>query len=157
MKNLDENVKKIEKAYADIVTKGDMPLAKRELRLHLREHVVWERNTVWRDMIGIERKAQAANIGVKRTLLGDQDPSQTRLTGDPDKELMTRVGRYYCPKWLFSSAFLGLVSVCLIFVILLVVPIMKKPEQQNCLAMLVFVSLLWATEVLLTRFHFVFA
>ena len=24
---------------------------------------------------------------------------------------------------------------------------MERPEQQNCLAMLVFVSLLWATEV----------
>ena len=31
---------------------------------------------------------------------------------------------------------------------LLSVDIMKKPEQQNCLAMLVFVSLLWATEVI---------
>jgi hypothetical protein len=31
--------------------------------------------------------------------------------------------------------------------ILLMVPIMEEPEQQNCLAMVVFVSLLWATEV----------
>ena len=30
---------------------------------------------------------------------------------------------------------------------LLVVPIMEAPEQQNCLAMVIFVSLLWATEV----------
>jgi hypothetical protein len=27
------------------------------------------------------------------------------------------------------------------------VPIMEEPEQQNCLALVVFVSLLWATEV----------
>jgi phosphate transporter len=151
MQQLDESIKKTETAYADVVTKGDLPLAKRELRLHLREHVVWERNTVWRDMIGIERKAQAAKIGVGRTLLGDHDPSNTRLTGDHHemgtKEFLTPVGRYHCPKWLFSSTFLSLVTLCAIFIVLLLVPIMEKPEQQNCLAMLVFVSLLWATEV----------
>jgi phosphate transporter len=41
-----------------------------------------------------------------------------------------------------------LVACIAIFVVLLVVPIMEKPEQQNCLAMVIFVSLLWATEVL---------
>ena len=63
------------------------------------------------------------------------------------KELNTPIGRYRCPRWLISSTFFTLVAILVIFIILLVVPIMKKPEQQNCLAMLVFVSLLWATEV----------
>ncbi|KAL2398557.1 putative transporter C3B8.04c [Exophiala dermatitidis] len=151
--HLDENIAKVEKVYADIVTKGDQDLARRELRLHLREHVVWERNTVWREMIGIERKAQAANLGIRQTLLGGaQDPSQVRLQGDRDvietKEIVTPVGRYRCPKWLFSSTFLTLIVILAIFLVLLFVPLMKKPEQQNCLAMLIFVSLLWATEVI---------
>jgi len=34
-----------------------------------------------------------------------------------------------------------------VFFTILFVPMMKKAEQQNCLAMLVFVSMLWATEV----------
>ena len=153
MQHLDENVTNIEKAYADIATKGDTIAAKRELRLHLREHVVWERNTVWREMIGIERKAQAANMGLRRTLLGpDNDPSKAQLQGDePDqmgtKELQTPFGRLSCPRWLFSSTFFTLILILVIFVILLKVPIMIKQEQQNCLAMLAFVSLLWATEV----------
>lgn len=153
MGNLDENITKIEKMYADITTNGDVATAKRELRLHLREHVVWERNTVWREMIGIERKAQAANMGLRRTLLGgDHDPSNARLQGDePDemgmKELVTPVGRFTCPRWLFSSTFFTLIGIFAIFIVLLMVPIMKQQEQQNCLAMLVFVSLLWATEV----------
>lgn len=150
--NLEESIEKIEKVYADVVTKGDIPTAKRELRLHLREHVVWERNTVWREMIGIERKAQAANMGLRRTLLGaDNDPSKARLQGDDDemgtKELVTPVGRFVCPRWLFSPTFFALIGILAVFVVLLVVPIMERPEQQNCLAMLVFVSLLWATEV----------
>ena len=157
MKNLNENIATAEKLYADIGTKGDIQMAKRELRLHLREHVVWERNTVWREMIGIERKAQAANMGVRRTLLGaDNDRRKARLQGDePDemgtKELVTPVGRFTCPRWLFSSTFFTLITIIVVFVVMLVVPIMKERAQQNCLAMLVFVSLLWATEVFL--FH----
>ena len=153
IQHIDENIKKIESVYAGVITKGDVERARRELRLHLREHVVWERNTVWREMIGIERKAQAANMGLRRTLLGgDNDPSKSRLQGDePDdiatKEVDTPIGTYKCPRWLFSSTFFTLVGILVIFIILLVVPIMKRPEQQNCLAMLVFVSLLWATEV----------
>lgn len=154
MQHIDENINNIESMYAGVITKGDISRARRELRLHLREHVVWERNTVWREMIGIERKAQAASMGLGRTLLGgDNDPSKHRLQGDePDdmgtKELDTPIGRYKCPRWLFSSTFFVLIGILIIFIIMLVVPIMKKPEQQNCLAMLVFVSLLWATEVI---------
>ncbi len=153
IQHIDENIKNVERVYAGVITKGDIERARRELRLHLREHVVWERNTVWREMIGIERKAQAANMGLRRTLLGgDTDQSNNRLQGDEPgdmatKELDTPIGRYRCPRWLFSSTFFMLITILVVFIILLVIPIMKKPEQQNCLAMLVFVSLLWATEV----------
>jgi phosphate transporter len=153
MTHLDANIAKVEKIYADVVTKGDVSAARRELRLHLREHVVWERNTVWREMIGIERKSQAANFGIRQTLLGaSEDPLKARLQGDAQgsdmKELRTPIGKYHFPKWLFSSNVFALVIIVAIFVALLSVDIMKKPEQQNCLAMLVFVSLLWATEVI---------
>lgn len=152
MDQLTENLNQIEAAYAHLCTSGDVAEAKRELRLHLREHVVWERNTVWREMIGIERKAQAANIGITQTLLGrDTTGGKIRRQGDdvePDvKEISTPIGKYTCPQWLISKTFWMLVACIAVFVVLLVVPIMEKPEQQNCLAMVVFVSLLWATEV----------
>ena len=153
IEHIDENIRKVEDSFAQLAMKGDIEDARRELRLHLREHVVWERNTVWREMIGVERKAQAANLGIRRTLLGgDNDPAKVRLQGDDHhtpstKELVTPVGRYRCPTWLFSSTFIWLVVILAIFFAMLFVPIMKRPEQQNCLAMLVFVSALWATEV----------
>lgn len=153
IKHVEENIAKTENIYADVVTSGDLTLAKKELRLHLREHVVWERNTVWREMIGIERKAQAANLGIRRTLLEtDNDPTHARLQGDDEragetKQLNTPIGRITCPAWLFSSTMVTLIAILTIFFVLLLIPIMDKPEQQNCLAMLVFVSLLWATEV----------
>ncbi|KAL3470570.1 SPX-domain-containing protein [Aspergillus californicus] len=153
METVDRQILKIETLYADLITSGDLSLAKRELRLHLREHVVWERNTVWREMIGIERKAQAANVGIRQTLLGgDEDPASARRQGDEQasasKTLRTPFGVIRAPTWLWSLNFATLVIVLLVFGVLLSVQIMDKPEQQNCLAMLVFVSLLWATEVI---------
>ena len=157
---IEENISRMENIYAGVVTGGDLALAKKELRLHLREHVVWERNTVWREMIGIERKAQAANMGIRRTLLGgaEADPSEARRQGDDEgvvkgKGIDTPVGRVYFPAWLFSSTMVVLVGIIAIFFVLLSVPIMEKTEQQNCLAMLVFVSLLWATEVRFAPIH----
>jgi hypothetical protein len=152
MDALARNIERMESAYAQIGTKGNIVEAKRELRLHLREHVVWERNTVWREMIGIERKAQAANFGVSHTLLGgDTTGGKIRRQGDElesdMKEVDTPIGRYRCPQWLVSRAFWILLACIAVFVVLLVVPIMEVPEQQNCLAMVIFVSLLWATEV----------
>ncbi|ORY13627.1 hypothetical protein BCR34DRAFT_586410 [Clohesyomyces aquaticus] len=153
MDTLSKNLSLVETAYARICTKGDVTEAKRELRLHLREHVVWERNTVWREMIGIERKAQAANIGIRQTMLGrETDPRKMRLQGDdvePDlKEVVTPIGKYRCPRWLLSSTFYTLVITLAIFFVLLFVPFMKKTEQQNCLAMVVFAIPLFVTSLL---------
>lgn len=152
MKRVDANIARVEHVYGDVVTSGNLQLAKRELRLHLREHVVWDRNTVWREMIGIERKAQAANVGIRRTLLGgDDDPATAQRQGDPQDikvtEFPTPLGRYRVPQWICSVNFGMLVFVLIVFAVLLSLPLMEQPEQQNCLAMLIFVSLLWATEV----------
>lgn len=150
IKCIEEHISKMEKAYTEIVTNGDEEAAKRDLRSHLREHVVWERNTVWRDLIGMERRAEAASLG--RAILGRSDAIKSRRQGDDDaspetKEVVTPIGRFTCPVWLFSSAMFTLLAIIVAFLVLLFVPIMEKAEQQNCLAMLVFVSLLWATEV----------
>lgn len=150
MRGLEDNIASMENAYTEIVTNGDAEAAKKDLRSHLREHVVWERNTVWRDLIGMERRAEAASLG--RALLGRGDAIKSRLQGDDDdspetKQLATPLGKLSVPVWLFSTGMFTLLLIVALFLVLLFIPIMERPEQQNCLAMLVFVSLLWATEV----------
>lgn len=146
---IEDKIGKMENAYATIATQGDLDAAKQQLRAHLREHVVWERNTVWRDMIGLERRAEAARIG--RSLLGAENTS-TLLQGDDERlpesmEVETPFGRWKVPLWLANSG-MGLLLVIIgVFLAVLYIPILEKPEQQNCLALLVLVSLLWATEV----------
>lgn len=150
-KAIDDNIAKMETAYADVVTGGDAELAIKDLRSHLREHVVWERNTVWRDLIGIERRAEAARFG--QSLLGqDQSAAPKRLQGDDGslashKQFHTPLGRLSLPTWLANGSMLTLIASIAIFLAILLAPILDKPEQQNCLALLVFVSILWATEV----------
>ncbi|KAI1174245.1 SPX-domain-containing protein [Nemania sp. FL0916] len=152
IRQLEENIESMEKAYANIVTSGDEVLAKKALRSHLREHVVWERNTVWRDLIGMERRAEAAHIGTG--LLGaNNDGMKIRLQGDDvpsmsGRKIDTPIGRFTCPTWLFGSTMLTILGIVIVFLVMLVVPILESPEQQACLAMLVFVSLLWATEAI---------
>ncbi|KAJ6129991.1 hypothetical protein N7512_002771 [Penicillium capsulatum] len=153
MEGVDNQIDRVEGAYADVITKGNRGLASRELRLHLREHVVWERNTVWREMIEIERRAQAANVGIRQTLLGGaEDPATARRQGDKQEirtqEVATPLGRFQFPLWLCSLSFGTLIFSIAIFGALLSVRIMETPEQQNCLAMLVLVSILWATEAI---------
>ncbi|KAI9716745.1 MAG: low-affinity phosphate transporter [Chrysothrix sp. TS-e1954] len=150
---INDRVAQIEQSYANLNTGGDVETAKRELRLDLREHVVWERNTVWREMIGIERKAQAANLGIRRTILGGEgDANKRHRQGDEEsehtKEVDTPVGRIRLPRFMLTSTFYALVICCVVFVCLLSYPIMNQREQQNCLALVVFVSLLWATEAI---------
>ncbi|KAI9155346.1 transporter [Paramyrothecium foliicola] len=147
-KELEDFISKMEGAYADVALQGDVELAKKDLRSHLREHVVWERNTVWRDLIGLERRAEAARLG--QSLLGQgTDRISKRLQGDDDKTDSTRqIGPIVLPAWLANSSILTLVLSIAVFFIVLFAPIMEKPEQQNCLAMLIFVSMLWATETI---------
>ncbi|KIY94905.1 hypothetical protein MNEG_13057 [Monoraphidium neglectum] len=105
-----------------------MDKAERELRSELREEVGFERNTVWRDMVAMERRTGAV---VRQDTHG--------ITDDTIREPWVK--RYWQPMTLTVSL--------IALVTLLLVPIFEdEPEKQNCLALLVFASLLWCTEAL---------
>lgn len=142
--HLDDKVNEAVELYARIATDGDVKLAATELRLHLREHVVWERNTVWRDMIGMERKAHAAAIGANKgkiKLQGEESFSSTQT--DFVKILGVDV-----PAFLISASAIKLLIITAIFVTLLALPILESVEQNRCLAVVIAASLLWATEAM---------
>lgn len=150
---LNEKIGAVEELYARVCTEGDVITAQKELKLHLREHVVWERNTVWREMIGIERRAQAAALGIRSALVGGRKTAQDVADEETKEiEIPTPVGRVklprWCPSWLFSANVATLAVCLIVFIVFLLTPTFKSVEQANCLAMLVFVSLLWATEVI---------
>ncbi|KAF8261363.1 SPX domain-containing protein [Lactarius quietus] len=123
--------------YAKCVTDGDAAAAQRYLKLHLREHIAWERDTVWRQMIGRERR------GENGTPLGA--PLDT--TVEKAFEVSTRVGRVRLGRrkaWVISSA--------LVFATLLNVQTVEGEEANRCFAVLVFATLLWATRFAIPLF-----
>lgn len=124
---LNERIQQTERAYAILATYNDLDQAIEELKTHLREHIVWERNTVWRDLIGQERRTQT--VGVKPT------------------SIYTPFGTLQITREQVMSYFY--LIVCLVvFIVLLKAELFDTVEQNRCLAILVFASMLWAGEVM---------
>ncbi|CAE6410137.1 unnamed protein product [Rhizoctonia solani] len=120
--------------YAKCVTRGDHSAALRQLRVHQREHIVWERDTVWRQMIGRERRGEGADGRVKALGLGDVD-SQA-------EPLLTVFGLK------LTKRKLVLLLAILLFAVLLNVRMVEGREANRCLAILIFATILWATEAI---------
>ncbi|CEP20704.1 unnamed protein product [Cyberlindnera jadinii] len=135
-KLLTERLESVIEIYASLSTNGSIEMAKSELRLHLREHVVWERNTVWKDMIGLERRAQTATLAKKK---GSGPGSKEILVGEEDEQAEDNV---------LKTNTLTLIAIFIITVVLLIVSPFEQIEQKNCFALLVCSSLLWATEAI---------
>ena len=130
---LKDKIDRLVQIYASLATGGNIENAKSELRLHLREHVVWERNTVWKDMIGLERKAQNATVA-------KQTDSKEVLVGEE--------GAPICSKRLLNPTAWKLLFIIAVTLLLMIFSPFEQVEQKNCFALLVCSSLLWATETI---------
>ncbi|KAG0208567.1 low-affinity phosphate transporter [Mortierella sp. NVP41] len=128
---LDAQILRLQAIYARTCTNGSMAQAAKELRTHLREYIVWERNTVWRDMVGQERKAE----GARAVELEEQEPWM--FFNRPIRFISAADAR---------RVLLGLVAI-VIFAILMSVSIFDTREQNRCFAILITVAFMWATEV----------
>lgn len=95
--------------------------------------IVWERDTVWRQMIGKERRGEGADGRVKALGLGHVDSR-----ADP---LFVLFGLK------FTKRKTLLVLSIALFIALLNVEMVKGREANRCLAILIFATILWATEV----------
>ncbi|KZT06062.1 Sodium/sulfate symporter [Laetiporus sulphureus 93-53] len=124
--------------YAKCVTHGDVPAAQRQLKLHQREHIAWERDTVWRQMIGQARRGETDTAGP--AALGGS------LVLEPEKSLLdvrTRAGRLR-----LTAKQLYLLLSLITFAILLNVRTIDGVEANRCFAILVFATIMWATEAI---------
>lgn len=142
----------------------DVEIAERELSSHLRDHVVWERNTVWKDMINLERKAQ--NVKAESQNLSkiskqyqvkeiDQNGKVT-IKSEPSAKLAPRTLKdliqsnpWQLVKLVIGSKWcLKICAIVAVFMTLLSFSPFDDVLQKNCFAILVFASLLWATEAI---------
>ncbi|KAF8934834.1 low-affinity phosphate transporter [Haplosporangium bisporale] len=128
---LDTQILRLQAIYSRTCTNGNMNLAAKELRSHLREYIIWERNTIWRDMVGQERKAEGARA------VDPKEHEPWMLFGYPISFITAAD---------FRRVILGIIG-CAIFGVLFSVSIFDTQEQNRCFAILITVAFFWATEV----------
>ena len=132
---LNVNINRLLELYAKCVTQGDETAARQQLRLHQRESIVWERDTVWRQMIGQQRRGEADTQDVPGITLV-QGPESTVV------DIPTPVGRFKITK----RSIFKVVAVA-VFILLLKVQVVEGGEANRCFAILTLCTILWATEV----------
>ncbi|KAF8885871.1 SPX domain-containing protein [Gymnopilus junonius] len=108
--------------YAKCVMRGDKAAARQQLRLHQRENIAWERDTVWRQMIGRERRGE----------LGADDLAGAILLHGPETPVMD----------------LPTPGAFLILIVLLNIQVVEAEPANRCFAVLIFCTVLWATEAI---------
>lgn len=128
---VERNLESLVRVYAVICNLDNLENAKAELSVHLRDHVVWERNTVWRDMIGLERNAQAANVD-----------NSTSRKAKASSGLSSLNMSFQNPTIVTLALIVGITLILLNF------SPFDDFSQKNCFALLVCASLLWATETI---------
>ncbi|KAJ7191148.1 SPX domain-containing protein [Mycena pura] len=123
--------------YAKCVTREDRALAKQQLRLHQRENIAWERDTVWRQMIGRERRGDGETLVGAVLLEQDDEPSKPGW--------MLGLGR---ARVRVTKRKLAMLCALAIFIALLNTQMVEGREANRCCAILVFCTVLWATEAI---------
>ncbi|OBA24461.1 SPX-domain-containing protein [Metschnikowia bicuspidata var. bicuspidata NRRL YB-4993] len=128
-----------------------------ELKSYLRDHIVWERNTVWKDLLSLEKKNYNLHLdenAVRSSKMGDEG-FLTTLMHMQLKTIhlpfgMTIFGRdqFQAPQFLFTSQMIKITLVIIVFIVLMTVSTMNDKEEARCLAVLATVALSWATEAL---------
>ncbi|WVR07611.1 hypothetical protein IAU60_004653 [Kwoniella sp. DSM 27419] len=136
---LDTMLAKILFLYRRVAAGGDEELAKEQLRSQLREKIVIDRETVWSQMVSGHNKGQ----GIFRSVTPDDltAPTNSKLS------FKTPLGRLSRPSWLTSRVVILLIATATLVTLVQVSP-MEGVEESNCLAMLVFCTILWATEAI---------
>jgi phosphate transporter len=128
---LKKQIQRVAVAHGVAAQFSDPEENMRFLKQHIRERVIFTRNTVWREMIGQERKVTAIDV---------------QQVGEPVAP------KYICgvrvPRLLMTRQVLYGVPSVLVFAYLLHTETLPDVAQNNCFALLVFASLLWAFEIL---------
>lgn len=133
---ISDGITCLQNLYAKCVTRGDKAAAVQQLKLHQRENIAWERDTVWRQMIGRERRGEGNGElkAIGATLVTEEEGWLFQV--------MTPAGRFR-----LTRKKIYLVAAIAVFIALLNVPVLHQVEANRCFAILLFSTILWATEV----------
>ena len=135
-------------------TKEDLESVKNDLRSHLRDHIVWERNTVWKDLLSLEKKSYNLDLNVdsNQAKMGDEGLQNSllnmKLTTINLPFSLFGYSHVKVPSFFFTTQMIKLLIIIIVFIVLLTVKTFNDPVQARCLALLVAAAMLWASEAL---------
>ncbi|KAG1901144.1 uncharacterized protein F5891DRAFT_1030184 [Suillus fuscotomentosus] len=134
---MSDAISRLTELYTKCVTNGDKSTAQQQLKLYQREHIAWERNTVWRQMIGQQRHGTMNGLGalMGATLVQQEESSLINVP--------TPLGSLKLTKKRVSLA-----AALVVFIALLKIDIVVGEEANKCFAILAFSTILWATEAI---------
>lgn len=160
----DHKIDHIVKVYAFLSGKAvnnakseDLEPIKDELRTYLRDHIVWERNTVWKDLLSIEKRQYNLNLdesAARNNKMGDEAHLTSLLLMRWKKVQLPFGWRIFkrdyvkLPQFLFTTQIIKLAVIIPVFIVLLTVKTMNDKEEARCLAVLAACAMLWASEAL---------
>lgn len=121
LQDLDFFIEKLEKDYSHVFHADRLDIASAELKQRLRDFVILEKSSIWRDQIERERKRSAVTV----------------VSGLEKQKQMLK----------YLKKFMLLCFCCLVFVVILISPILDRGAERSCLAILILSSLLWALEI----------
>lgn len=125
MDGLRQQIQRVEHLYADAFCGGSVNVAIRQMKTHLRDQITYDRTTVWREMVGQERKALSAHV--------KEEVKSYNLFGISITTSLIR-----------NTIFFLIAIAALI--ILLNVDIFQSTPKNYCFAVLIFAAIMWATE-----------
>ena len=160
--NLDYKIDEIIKIYALFsgklhtkTTRHDLENVKNDLRSHLRDHIVFERNTVWKDLLSLEKSSynlDLDNAAVQNTKMGDEGNVVNSMMHIrmKDVQLPKFLGgkQIKVPAGLLTAQVIKIALTVIVFAILMSVKTLNDPVQGRCLAVLVACAMLWASEAI---------
>ncbi|KAG5421870.1 PHO87 [Candida metapsilosis] len=162
VENIDSKLDQVVRIYAfsmgrlhSHTTKHDLEPVKNELRSHLRDHIVFERNTVWKDLLSIEKRSYNLDLdenAVKSSKIGEEGNIANSLMKMKMKEI--ELPKYLSgktitvPAFLFTTQILKIVITAVVFAILMSIKTLNDPVQGRSLAVLVACAMLWASEAI---------
>ncbi|CAO3672911.1 hypothetical protein G6F70_003044 [Rhizopus microsporus] len=128
---LRSQIERVERLYADAFCNGQVAIAVRQMKTHLRDQIAYDRNTVWKDMVSQERKVLDAHVKQSK----------------PSKSYPIPFTQHRVPAELVHSIMFFLLSVVL-FAVFLNVNIFNNTQENYCFALLIFAAVMWATEAI---------
>lgn len=125
---LETMMQEIERAYARICCDGNLDEATVYLRHLLHERIIYERASIWQELVAAERKAHEVTVVSSAPTAAAAGPAKKRKL--PVMQLVN-------------------LALCIVvFLVLLFVPILEDRVMQNSMALMVTATALWCTEVL---------